>query len=170
MRLLISYDWPPALESVTDLFDLASAALFESLKGDWQRVVAEVRLRAQCEDRDKNGLQFFRTRVLGVSPDKLAQLGAPLVFGSVRLEVGSTVSAEDSLHGPKRDVLIEVLREDPRSLYLEVVSQWSQLPVSPLPGAAIDLTRIRPIDKEPRDYVRETYEFLRQNVMAVGAY
>ena len=104
----------------------------ESLEGNWTKVFAEVRLRAQYSTRSNSGLAFLKKKVLGLPDEFISGLGEPLSFCSVNLEVeGRQPAGGDQIEGAKRKLLIEVLREDPTSVYLELVSQWPQL--APLP-------------------------------------
>jgi len=168
MRLLMSQDWPPAVEHTKELFDLTAAAVFEVFEGNCQRVHAEVRLKAQCDVSEADGLSFLKERILKLPPEQLQELGGALVFASVRFEVAGSASPQDALEGPKRDLTIEVLREDPRGIYLELVSQWFQLPGSMQPEAGIDITRIRPIGQEPSAYIEEAHTFLTKSGLKLG--
>ena len=164
IRLLISYDWPPSPQHVAEVFDQVCDVTFKELEGNWQRVLAEVRLRAQCSVSEKDAVGYVTKRLLGLKAEAIERLGQPLVFGSVKLEIASAGFAGDSLENPKREILLEVLREDPSNLYLEVMSQWSQFP----DPTQIDLRSVRPIDREPREYVEEARDFLQKHVLALG--
>ena len=168
MRLLISHDWPPSLEHVKEIFDLTTTAVFDALEGPCQRVVAEVRLRAQCDVREQSGLEFFLQHILKPSSGQLTELGTPLAFGSIRLEVAGGTAEGSSLDRPKRDLTVEVLREDPRCVYLELVSQWTQIPSGSQSGGALDLSRVRAIDQKPSAYIEEAHRFLTTKVVHLG--
>jgi hypothetical protein len=138
------------------------------LEGNWTKVLAEVRLRAQCSTRSNNGLTFLREKVLGLPQECISGLGEPLSFCSVNLEVDATQPrppSEDQIEGAKRELLIEVLQEDPKCVYLELVSQWPQM--APLPRnqpGQIALGNIRRIDSNPSVYIEEAYSFLEEQV------
>lgn len=167
MRLLMTHEWPASLQHVVETFDMASEAAFEALEGNWSKVLAEVRIRAQCEVREGEGIAFLKDRIFRPGVDDSSGLGTDLVFASARFDVAASTSPQTSLDGPKREVHIEVLKEDPRGLYLELVSQWLQFPAqTPSEG---DLTRPRPIDQSPSSYVEEADAYLRDRVLALGS-
>jgi len=159
IRLVMGWVWPPSLEHAKQALDLTAETVLESLQGEWTLVVAEARLRAQCEARSESAIGYIATELLAVGPTWLEQLGKPLTHASLKLEVGSS-GTNDSLANPKRDLTIEVLRDDPKGLYLELVSQWSQFP----PVASIDLSNIRKIDKKPSEYVEDSIKYLRGRI------
>jgi hypothetical protein len=162
IRLLLSYDYPPSLHPADEAFDMAYGAIFRTLSGTWTRVLAEVRLYAQCDTREKSGLGFITQTFLKLDEQWLAELGKPLISSSVKFLVGATSpTGGNQLEGPTRNLQIEVLREDPRCVYLELTHQWPQLPViSMVPPQTIDFGAIRRIDEKPSDYVREAYNYL----------
>lgn len=172
IRVLLDYTWPPTIDHIKENFDSISESVFESLEGNWTRVLAEVRLRSQCSTRSNNGLTFLREKVLGLSQECISGLGEPLSFCSVKLEVNATQPqppSEDQIKGAKRELLIEVLREDPSCVYLELVSQWPQL--APIPRnqtGQIALGNIREIDSKPSVYIEEASSFLREQVEQLG--
>jgi hypothetical protein len=100
-------------------------------------------------------------------PQATEALGSPLVFSALRFEVAATHPSEDPIGGPKREITIEVLREDPQCLYLEVMSQWPQIPAPLKPGVPIDIGSIRRIDLSPSEYIQETYTYLNTFVGAI---
>jgi hypothetical protein len=172
VRILLEYTWPPTIDHAKEYFDGISESVFESLEGNWTKVLAEVRLCAQCSTRSNNGLTFLREEVLGLPKECISGLGEPLSFCSVKLEVDATQPqppSEDQIEGAKRELLIEVLREDPTCVYLELVSQWPQL--APLPRnqtGQIVLGNIRKIDSKPSKYIEEALSFLNEQVEQLG--
>lgn len=172
MRILLEYTWPSTIDHITEYFDNISEAIFETLEGKWTRVLAEVRLRSQCSTRSNSGLTFLKEKVLGLPQECISGLGEPLSFCSVKLEVDATQPqppTKDQYQGAKRELLVEVLREDPACVYLELVSKWHQL--APLPRnqtGPIALGNIREIDSKPRAYIMEAYAFLREQVEQLG--
>lgn len=161
-------DWPQSLPHVTEQFDLAANAILGGLGDPMQRVLAEARIRAQCDTREQDALRFLREHLLNIGQEQLNRLGQPLVFGSIRLIVGASASFDDTLSGPRREITIEVLQEDPRCLYLESMSQWSQ--VSPELGAATQVMPFqpRPIDRQPSEYVNSAHHFLTEQVAVMA--
>ena len=161
IRLLLAYTWPPSLTSAEETFDLASSAVFSALEGSWQRVLAEVRLRAQCDTRERDGLGFMTETLLGHARDWISGLGTPLSFCGMKFGVPATSPKENQLEGAKRELSLEVLREDPVGVYLELMSQWPQIPAIPrVQGGVVDMGKIRQIDGKPSEYIGEAYEYL----------
>jgi hypothetical protein len=164
IRVLLEYIWPPSIEHVKQHFNSISKSVFESLDGDWTKVLAEVRLLAQCNVRSNDGLTFLKERVIGLPPEYISGLGEPFSFCSVKFEVGaSQPSSEDQLKGAKRELSMELLREDPTCVYLELVSTWPQ--IAPMPRnqtGQIVLGNIRKIDSKPSEYVEDALSFLKE--------
>ena len=168
IRLLIEYVWPASVEQVTQDFDLVTEAAFRALGGTWQRVLAETRIRGQLEAAGGSALDFLSKRVLHLGADRLARLEAPPEFVSVSFETPAGHPTEDDpLHQPKREVQLQVLREDLRSVYIELMSQWPQLALDgqgDIPRVEIDTGRIRKFDSEPSKYLDNSIEFLSERV------
>jgi len=172
IRLLLEYNWPPSREHAKEKFDMTQEAAFEALAGDWQRVLAEVRIRAQCDTLEHDGLGFIRKKLLSSTGDWVARLGSPLSFCGLKFEVATTPPKEvDPLEGPKRELNIELLREDPRSLYLDQMSQWPQISSVPsIPGQLIPANTIRKITAKPSEYVDNAYDYLVACVNSLAAF
>ena len=104
--------------------------------------------------------------MLGLPQDYISGLGDPLSFCSVKLKVNATQPqppSEDQIKGASRELLIEILQEDPTSVYLELVSGWPQ--VAPLPRnqtGKIVIENIRKIDSNPSEYIEEALSFLNE--------
>ncbi len=124
--------------------------------------MAETRFRAECDVIGPNATGFIVGDLLKVDPAWIVGLGKPLAFASVGLEVEAAPTS-DSLLNPKRELKLEVLREDPKRLYIEFMSQWPQLPM----GAALDLTQVRPIDKNPSAYMDEAWGYLTKRLQGL---
>lgn len=167
VRLFIEYTWPPSREHVNQDIDLAAEAFFEALEGKgWQRVLAETRIRGQTEAKGDSAASFLRTDVLHLSDGEVASLGAPLSYLSLKYETEAAgFTEEDPLAHPKREVSIEVLREDLRCLYVEVMSQWPQLAVSGQGTIEIDARRIRTLASAPSDYLKDSMEYVQSVVL-----
>ena len=167
IRLLLAYEWAPSVEHVREQFDATANAVLETLEGEWQKIVAEVRLQAQCAVPGNSGIQFILDSILGLRHEWVDSLGKPLGMASIKLEIDASKSEiGDSLSCPKRELMIEVLREDPKSVYLELMTMWPQVLMPTVPGeqVVIDTSSLRPIDKLPSEYVGEALEFLRERV------
>jgi len=157
IRVLFDYGWPPSMPHVEELFDSASAAVFDSLEGEWQKVLAETRIRAECAVRGQDALSYIRERLICVSSSTIESFGTPLAFASIRLDTSSSGDTDDAIAGPARQLTVEVLQEDRKSVYLELVSQWTQYPEI---ATEVDITKSRPFNANPTDYVKDSYEFL----------
>lgn len=168
VRLLLEHTWPPSREHVSEDLDLAVEAVFESIGEGWGRVLAETRVRGQTEASGDTAVSFLRNDILHMSQGELDSLGGPLSHVAIKYEVDSAASTEaDPLAHPKRVVSIEVLREDPRGLYIEVMSQWPQVPINPAQGATlkIDTRIIRTFDSPPSAYVKNSEDYLQTVVL-----
>jgi hypothetical protein len=173
VRLLLSYMWPPTVEHVKDQFDHAAAIVFNTLTGPWQKVHAEVRLQAQSGAAGAGALEYLRGEFANARREWVGALGQPLTFMSLRFEIASA-KPEHPLDAPARQLTIEPLREDARSLYFELVSQWLQIPnVAVPPGegieaaqltGGIDMASLRPIESPPSEYLQEAYTFLSERL------
>lgn len=166
VRLLMSYTWPPSLEDSKERMDLTAQAVFAGFGGDWTRVMAESRLRAQVNVRGNNALAWLQDYFLRAGRGWIEKLGKPLRFAGVRFEIEATPPAGEPLSGAKREFALEVLRDDERCIYVELMSQWPQ--VTGGPGASLDLSSVRAIDQPPSIYVDEAYGFLSDRVQALG--
>lgn len=166
LRLLLDYTWPPSSEHVHEQFDIAAAAVLAALEGQWQKVMAETRVRAQC-DAGGSAIDFMRLRALRLSPGWIESLDGRLAFAGVKLVTAADWPTEDApLKGPERNISIEVLSEDPNGLYFESVSVWRQFS-GPVTGSA-DLERARRFDEKPSQYVTNATEHLRQMVTGLS--
>jgi len=166
IRILLEYNWPPNNEHAMQYFDSISESIYESLEGNWTKVLAEVRLRAQCNTRSNDGLAFLREKVFGLPKVYISELGGPLTFCSAKLEVSATnPPSEEQIKGAKRELLIEPLKEDQTCVYLELVSQWPQVaPLQRKQAGPIVIENIRRIDSNPSVYIEEALSFFNEQV------
>lgn len=171
IRFLIEFTWPPSVEHVTQDFDTTAEAAFRVLSGDWQRVLAETRIRGQLEAAGGSALSFLTNRVLQLDAQRVASLEAQPEFVSVSLHTPAGHPTDgDPLHQPKRQAQLELLREDSRSIYVELVSQWPQLATSNVRGQLeIDARRIRHFDSPPSAYLRNSVEYLNDRLFPLFA-
>lgn len=159
LRLLMEFAWPPSLVHVQERFDLAAEAVFRALRGPWQRVMAETRTRAQCYAAANDASSYLQKSLLRLSPDRIAVLGPTPKFVSVGLHTAPETQTTDPLESPAHRVTMEVLREDPRAIYLELISTWSQVPLGT--AGAVSLEKVRPISASPSEYVEYADRILR---------
>lgn len=164
IRLLIRYVWPPSPEHVRQVLNISAEATFGGLGGKWQKVLAEARLRAQCSIQGSDAGRFLQERVFSLPSGWYKSLGEPVIQLSAKMIVAATAHQEDPMAGAKRDLTIEVLQEDPRWLYLELISQWPQLPQAVKAGEEIGPAQVRSVDAEPMEYVDDAYDFLERQV------
>ena len=174
-RLLLAYAWPPTAELVAKTADAAVSAVLRSVVKvpafTAAPVLSEVRIRAQCSTPDGDAASFVTGRLLAMPKAWLGSFGGPPTFGSVRVRTAALAYADDPFAGAKRDLTIEVLNEDRASLYLELVSTWTQYPEMSDPASAsrIDLTKPRPLDLPPSKYVLDASSFLTDRLQHLAA-
>lgn len=168
VRFLVEYTWPSSREHVYEDIDAAAEASFHVLGNNWQRVMAEARVRLQFEARGGSAIRFLTEQALYLDDSRLQHLETAPSFASIMLETpaGNPTSA-DPFHQPRREIKIEVLREDERCVYIEVMSQWPQLAPTANGSMAVDPSRIRTFDYPPSDYIRNTLSFMQDNVLAL---
>lgn len=163
VRVLVDSPFPKSRENAFEDIDLAAEAVFEVLGDDWVRVLAETRLRGHLEAKGGSGVTFLQEKVLHLSPGELESLEAPLNFAGIKLETPATDPDDGApLSNPKREFAIEVLREDPRKLYVELMSQWPQAASIPSPGGTLEVNarRMRSLAHRPGDYLRNSMDYL----------
>lgn len=166
VRVLMEHTWPPSLENVKEDLDSLYEATFEALGHGWQRVLAEVRVRGQLQAKGDSSVDYLLSSVMRFPKAALSGLTGKPDFLSVGLEIPAGDPTEgDALNQPKREVRVEVLRDDPRSLYLEVMSQWPQ--VAQLSGNVLELDarRIRTFDAKPSQYLQHGMDFTTDHVI-----
>ncbi len=163
VRLLMEYIWPPSVPHATENLDKTARAVFSTLGGTWQKVIAEVRLRAHYSADGNDAAKFMRERVIRLKPTVL-DLEAPVAFASVKLETDPAAPKEgDQLFGPKRELTLEVLREDRSCLYADIMCMWPQVAAMPVGGQVqIDLRQLRRIGDLPSEYVEHAYDFVNR--------
>jgi hypothetical protein len=168
IRLLLQYAWPPSLQHVTERFDLAADAVFEALEGEWQRVRAEVRLRAHCSVRSRNARALLRKDYLALPDTWVSALGEPLTFVGLKFRTAAGAPEEGPLDAPSRDLAIEVLQEDPACLYFEFVSMWPQAPNVAGASGAVAVQSLRTFNNRPSEYVDSAHEFLSERLRGLS--
>ena len=166
IRLFLEWVWPPSNIHVNERFDEAAEAVLDGgLEGQWQRVMAEARLRAQCDVKTGGSLAFLTDEVPKFSATAADTLGTPLTFVTIGLHTTPTTQTDQPLIDPARELTIEILREDPKVLYLELVSKWTQVPIG---TTAVALNQIRPIAAKPSEYIENAQTALCDWVSAVA--
>jgi len=166
MKSLLGFDWPPSVKHATEIFDMASQCVFKTVGRGLGRVLAEARIRAQCSVAGDSGVSHLRG-LMNFDENALASLGGRLDFITIKLGVEPKGPASSPYDDPKRELLIEPLREDKKSVYFELMSQWTQLHQVSEGPTRLDLTKIREIEELPSRYVDETYQFLQENVITL---
>ena len=165
VRILFVYDWPASNQLFLEDFDAASKAMFDALGNDWQRVGAEARIRGQVQASGGTGLNHLSehlaplTRRVDARHDRLSFLG-------FKYETAAAGLVEtDHLANPKREVSVEVLREDPRCLYLEVVSHWPQLAIARDGTLEVAPGSVRAFRSTPSSYLTDALDYLNGTVL-----
>lgn len=168
IRLLFRYDWPASNQLVFEDFDLAFDAALASMGEGWQRVLAEARLQGQVDVAVGSAASFLSHDIIPALQRVSGSRDLP--FLGFRYEsAAADFSASDQLANPKRDVTVEVLREDPRCLYVEVMSQWPQLAVSSGGTVEIGPGRIRAFRSAPSEYLKDTIAYVEAHVLPLLA-
>lgn len=167
------HQWPPSLEGTVQLLDPALDAVFSALGklGEWQRVRAEVRIRASANLRTGGtGVEFLQKHLTHV-PNGMREALGEIPFLSFSAETSAAATFDSPLEGPARHIKIEVLREDPSGLYVELVETWPQVPdlVAGQAQKTQMTVTLRPADLAPSEYVRHAYSTLQSCVKAIGS-
>lgn len=167
VRLLFQYEWPASAQLVLDDFDHACNAAMSALGTGWQTVLAEARVRGQVHAPADSAVAFLSDKVLSL-PGSTDGAGGVLSFLGFKYEINAAAFTEDDqLANPKREVSVEVLREDPRCVYVEAMSQWPQLAVSSDGTAEIGPGKIRTFGSPPSEYLSNTSEYLNAVVFSL---
>jgi hypothetical protein len=164
-RLLLVHTFPQSLQHVNELYDDITAAVLVTL-GEPQLALAEVRLRSQCDTKPRLAADYLRRSVLALDENWYEAFGDGVQFCGTRLEAPASFPVErDPFSNPGRQLSIEVLREDPRALYGELVMQWPQFPLVTRGEIELDFARAREIASRPSEYIEHAHSFL-QRVLA----
>lgn len=161
MRVLVSYDLPRSLQQCTETVDLSIGAVLAGAE-PWTKVVAEVLLAADCAVASNDAVGFIVSELAQVPPGLLGGLGKPLEFAALKFDVSAQATSE-SLGTPRREVKIEVLKEDLSRLYFEVTSQWPQITAS----KPEDFDKVRPIDLRPSEYIADAQRYLESRLQEI---
>lgn len=157
LRLFFGYEWPQSNHMAFQDFDLVCEAVFSVLGEGWQRVLAEARVRGQVHAMGDSAVEFLGRKVLG---DATGNETGELAFAAFKYETAAgTFPESEPLANPKRDVTVEVLRDDVRCIYVEVMSQWPQMAADPGTTIQIDPDKIRSFEAPPSVYLNDTMEY-----------
>ena len=168
LRILFGYEWPRSSHSAFQDFDLVCEAVFGVLGEGWQRVLAEARIRGQLHSKGDSAVSYLGRSVLPVVGGN--ENTGDISFLAFKYEtVASDFPAEDLLANPKREVSVEVLRSDPRCIYVEAMSQWPQIPSSPGTAVQIDLEKVRSFESPPSEYLADTLNYMESVVLPLLA-
>jgi hypothetical protein len=167
MRLLIHADWPATEQHFKEQADMIAKGVWSSLGGEGDVVVAEVRVMGQCFSGRDHSVALFTDAVLGLRSEALSLLGTPLRFASVTLDVGPPSGVRVELFDrATREIKLEVLREDPRDVYLEIASQWSLLrPLGDAPVMIADAGSRTLVERNPSEFVDNALDYIRNRVL-----
>jgi hypothetical protein len=169
LRFLVHQVWPQSSEVAAQQTEMVTSAFWKGLGGEgWQVVLAEVRLQAQCGSGEPKAIDWFRKHALPFGDERFSRLGGQVSFADVKLEVLPPVGEIDFWSSARREISLQVLREDPRDVYLDVVSTWSGLRA--VPGAQGLMVQVAGPDQRlpeasPGEYIRQTMEYTRTRVL-----
>ena len=162
VRIYVGYPWPRGQEF--EDIDLAFEAVWQVLGEGWTRVLVETRVRGQLEARGESAANYMAANVLQLTGPDLAHVGGQVPFWGVRYEAGPGQPQEGHpLANPKRELSLETLRDNPRHLYVELMSQWPQMGNAPtvVDGTlTIDASTIRELNEAPRVYIQDSMTYL----------
>lgn len=168
VRVFCGYEWPRSAELAFQDFDLVCDAIFQVLGDGWQRVLAEARVRGQLHAQGDSAVSFLGDRVLPFVAN--SENTGELSFLAFKYETAASgFPVGDPLANPKRDVSVEVLRDDPRCIYVEVMSQWPQIAVVRREGVQIDPETIRSFESPPSAYLADTTSYVESVVLPLLA-
>lgn len=166
VRILVQYTWPPSRQHAFQDIDDAVDAVLDTLGPQWERVLAEARVRGQLEAAGGSASEYLAERVLGFGEEARNRLEAPMSFVSIGYETPpGDPTPDDALRRPKRQVSVEVLREDERSLYVELMSQWQQVAQGTNGTLRLDAQRIRQFHEPPSAYLRDSVAYVQEVVL-----
>ena len=164
LTLRFRYDFPASTQLVLDDFDLACNAVLSGLGDGLQTVLAEARLQGQVHAPGNSALAFLGNHVLNLAASTDGS-GRALSFLGFKYEIPAAEFPEaDQLENPMREIAVEVLRADPRCLYLEAMSQWPQVTATPDGTVEIAPGKIRAFRSPPSDYLRNVQRYLESVV------
>lgn len=164
-RILFEFLWPAAAQIAIEDINHAAEAVFAQLDEGCARVLAEARIRGRADATGGSAVEFLTKQILRFSDDEIETLGSRPSFAGIKYETDAgEATEEDPLANPKRVVNVEVLREDSRCLYIEVMSQWPQLPGMSTTGQGvgtikIDSSKIRTFSSQPSEYVQNAIRY-----------
>ncbi|MCI0589819.1 MAG: hypothetical protein L0323_23645 [Planctomycetes bacterium] len=166
LRFLVNQEWPASLEHAEQHVDMASNALWQALGDQWAVVHAEVRMLAQCNSGLPSATDLFRHHWTRPREGALEAIPGRLSFAGLRLEFAPPAEPREVKDAAARSVSLEVLREDPKDLYVEVVSQWSLLrPVAEVPGLVVAPSSSELRTTRPSELVSDSMRFLSERVL-----
>lgn len=168
LRVFFGYEWPRSSELAFQDFDLVCEAVFTVLGDGWQRVLAEARVRGQLHAKGDSAVSYLSRSVLPVVGGS-ENVGDPSFVAFKYETVASDFGVEDPMANPKRDVSVEVLRSDPRCIYVEVMSQWPQVAAADGTTVQIDPDKIRTFESPPSEYLTDTMHYVESVVLPLLA-
>lgn len=168
LRIFLGYEWPRSSHSAFEDFDLVTEAVFTVLGDGWQRVLAEARVRGQLHAKGDSAVSYLGRSVLPVVGG--GDNTGDLAFLAFKYEtVAEDFPADEPLASPKREVSVEVLRSDPRCIYVEVMSQWPQIAASPGASIQVDPDKVRSFESPPSEYLADTMSYVDSVVLPLLA-
>jgi hypothetical protein len=106
--------------------DAAVRALWNAV-GEMDVVLVEARVIGQCNSGADHARNLFRDRLLKIDSESYERLEGPVEFVGLEMKVGRSKGAGRVIDGPRHEVKLEILQEDPRDIFVNVMLQWSQI-------------------------------------------
>lgn len=165
LRLLLDQTWPESFVVAKEKADM-TFQLCDPFVSERQVDLVEARIRAQVSTGEKSAMDYLVRKLVG-QKSKLASLGTVEHLG-LHCEIALDLPATTPLSAPKREVKIERLREEPSSLYIEVMSNWGRVALPPNQGKAKE-PRLMPGplsngQEKPSAYLAEVGAYIEEQV------
>jgi hypothetical protein len=132
LRFLGQQDFPESSTIAYERADEMHKAMSELASSTTVQMV-EVRIRAQLGTQKPSALKYLVESVLGEKAKRVSELGNVNLLG-LKYEVSPKDGASSPLDAPARQVVIEPLRDEQSSLYVEVMSKWGRVRATPVQG------------------------------------
>ncbi|MHC5053223.1 MAG: hypothetical protein ACYTKD_00730 [Planctomycetota bacterium] len=162
LRLLVDQGFPPTFtDGVERVNEIASA--YRDVVSQSEPQLMEARIRAQVATNTASARDFIAGHLLKERATWLARLGSVSHFG-LHYDIEPSGDAQGPLEAPARKVVAEPLKEDPTSIYLEVMSNWGRVRTRPA-GDKIEVVPTGPLShgvETPSKYFEEVASYVRE--------
>ncbi len=162
LRMRVDQSYPSSFQDGCERAD-DILAVIRPLASQSEEQLVEVRVRAQTATNKDSAQEFIAANLLGGNAARLHRLGHLGHFG-IRYEIAPEQKADGPLDRPAREVVVEPLREEGSSLYVEVMSKWGRaLLRASKGGAGHDIVPGGPLTYsvlKPSQYFGEVSEYV----------